>query len=74
MEGTRTPGLLIRSACQIYAADRRMAMLYTLFAFIAIVVSCLGLFGISLFDIRQRYREIAICKVNGAMLKDLYVL
>lgn len=30
--------------------------------------------GISLFDIRQRYREIAIRKVNGAMLKDLYVL
>ena len=59
---------------QIYAADRRMAMLYTSFAFIAIVVSCLGLFGISLFDIRQRYREIAIRKVNGAMLKDLYVL
>ena len=51
-----------------------MAMLYTSFAFIAIVVSCLGLFGISLFDIRQRYREIAIRKVNGAMLKDLYVL
>ena len=59
---------------QMYAADRRMAMLYTAFAFIAIVVSCLGLFGISLFDIRQRYREIAIRKVNGAMLKDLYVL
>ena len=59
---------------QMYAADRRMAMLYTSFAFIAIVVSCLGLFGISLFDIRQRYREIAIRKVNGAMLKDLYVL
>ena len=44
---------------QMYASDRRMAMLYTAFAFIAIVVSCLGLFGISLFDIRQRYREIA---------------
>ena len=59
---------------QMYASDRRMAMLYTAFAFIAIVVSCLGLFGISLFDIRQRYREIAIRKVNGAMLKDLYLL
>lgn len=59
---------------QMYAADRRLAVLYTSFAFIAIVISCLGLFGISLFDIRQRYREIAIRKVNGAMLKDLYVL
>ena len=38
------------------------------------MVSCLGLFGISLFDIRQRYREIAIRKVNGARLTDLYRL
>ena len=28
----------------------------------------------SLFDIRQRYREIAIRKVNGALVKDLYLL
>ena len=29
----------------------------------SIIISCLGLFGLSLFDIRQRYREIAIRKV-----------
>lgn len=29
---------------------------------------------ISLFDIRRRYREIAIRKVNGAKPKDLYIL
>ena len=45
-----------------------------MFAFIAIVVSCMGLFGISLFDIRRRYREIAIRKVNGATLAGLYWL
>ena len=28
----------------------------------------------SLFDIRQRYREIAIRKVNGAQLRNLYVV
>ena len=43
-------------------------------ALIAIIISCLGLFGLSLFDIRQRYREIAIRKVNGAGMKDLYLL
>ena len=32
------------------------------------------MFGISLFDIRQRSREVAIRKVNGASLKDLYLL
>ena len=58
----------------IYQEDRKIAGIYNIFAVIAIVVSCLGLFGISLFDIRQRYREIAIRKVNGAGLKDLYRL
>ena len=58
----------------IYDEDRRVATIYTIFALIAIGVSCLGLFGISLFDIRQRYREIGIRKVNGADMKDLYKL
>ena len=49
-------------------------MTLPIFAFIAIAISCLGLFGISLFDIRQRYREIGIRKVNGAKIKDLYRL
>lgn len=59
---------------QLYKEDRRIASIYSLFAGIGILIICLGLFGISLFDIRQRYREIAIRKVNGAKLKDLYQL
>lgn len=59
---------------KLYAQDRQTANVYFVFALIAIIVSCLGLFGLSLFDIRQRYREIAIRKVNGAGMKDLYSL
>lgn len=58
----------------LYREDRRVASIFTLFAAISILVSALGLFGLSLFDIRQRYREIAIRKVNGAQLRDLYAL
>lgn len=58
----------------LYDKDKQVTGIYMFFAFIAIVISCLGLFGLSLFDIRQRYREIAIRKVNGARLKDLYPL
>lgn len=57
-----------------YAKDRQVATIYCIFAIIAIIIACLGLFGISLFDMRQRYREIAIRKVNGAQLKDIYTL
>lgn len=56
----------------LYREDRRVATVFTLFATISIFVSALGLFGLSLFDIRQRYREIAIRKVNGAQLRNLY--
>ena len=41
-------------------------VVYSVFALIAILISSLGLFSLSLFDVQQRYREIAIRKVNGA--------
>lgn len=56
----------------LYREDRRVSTVFTLFSAISIFVSALGLFGLSLFDIRQRYREIAIRKVNGAQLRNLY--
>ena len=59
---------------KLYEEDRQVSIIYSVFALIAIAVSCLGLFGISLFDIRQRYREIALRKVHGASMKDLYQL
>ncbi|MBR4043608.1 MAG: ABC transporter permease [Bacteroidaceae bacterium] len=59
---------------ELYEDDRQVTIIYSVFALIAIAVSCLGLFGISLFDIRQRYREIALRKVHGAGMKDLYQL
>ena len=58
----------------LYEDDRQVTVIYSVFAMIAIAVSCLGLFGISLFDVRQRYREIALRKVHGAGMKDLYQL
>ena len=58
----------------MYTQDRQTATIYSIFAGMAIIISSLGLLGISLFDIRQRYREIAIRKVNGASAKDLYRL
>ena len=66
--------LVADKVSKLYQEDKRVAGIYTLFSGVAILIICLGLFGISLFDIRQRYREIAIRKVNGAGLKDLYRL
>lgn len=66
--------LLDDDVARLYKSDRQIAMVYVIFASIGIIIICLGLFGISLFDIRQRYREIAIRKINGASSGDLYLL
>ncbi|MDR1756634.1 MAG: ABC transporter permease [Culturomica sp.] len=50
----------------LYAEERKVATVYGIFTGIAIAISVLGLFSLSLFDIQQRRREIAIRKVNGA--------
>ncbi|MCQ2220469.1 MAG: FtsX-like permease family protein [Prevotella sp.] len=56
---------------KLYADDARTVRIYTTFALLSIFISCLGLFGISLYDIQHRRREIALRRVHGAMLRDV---
>ena len=58
----------------LYAQDRLQMRIFLLFAAVAILISVLGLLGISLYDIRCRYREIALRKVHGASPSDLFLL
>ena len=51
---------------ELYLEDLHLTQIYSIFAIIAILISSLGLFSLSLFDVQQRFREIAIRKVNGA--------
>ena len=55
----------------LYVEERKVATVYGIFTLIAIGISVLGLFSLSLFDIQQRRREIAIRKVNGATTADV---
>jgi len=54
-----------------YENERRIVNIYLLFAGLAVAVSCLGLFGLSLYEVRLRYREIALRKVHGAKVGDI---
>ena len=49
-----------------YRADQQFGSVFSTFALITIFVSILGLFGLALFEIQQRIKEIGIRKVLGA--------
>jgi ABC-type antimicrobial peptide transport system permease subunit len=55
----------------LYEEDRKVATIYSIFTLIAILISALGLFGMSFFDIQQRRREIAFRKVHGASVSGI---
>jgi putative ABC transport system permease protein len=57
-----------------YHAEKQFRTTFGLFAILAILIACLGLFGLSGFIIIQRTKEIGLRKVNGATAKDILFL
>jgi len=57
-----------------YAGDRRQGKLFGAFAFLAVFISCLGLFGLASFLAEQRTKEIGIRKTLGASIPDIILL
>lgn len=55
----------------LYAAEKRVATLSRYFAALAILISCLGLFGLAAFTARRRTKEIGIRKVLGASERSI---
>jgi putative ABC transport system permease protein len=49
-----------------YAEDQRFGAVFGLFALLAIAIACLGLLGLSAYNVMQRSREISIRKILGA--------
>jgi predicted permease len=50
----------------LYQAEQRLGSLFNVFAVLAIVISCLGLYGLSAYLAERRTRELGIRKVLGA--------
>jgi ABC-type antimicrobial peptide transport system permease subunit len=58
----------------LYASEQRISMLSKYFSSIAILISCLGLYGLASFTAERRTREIGIRKVLGASVPKIVML
>ena len=59
---------------RLYTREQTQQSLFSIFAGVAILISCLGLFGLSMFMAEQRTKEIGIRKVLGASEASLVAL
>jgi putative ABC transport system permease protein len=58
----------------LYQSEKNMRTVLGTFTFLAVLVACLGLFGLAAFIIKQRFREIGIRKVLGSSVSGIVKL
>jgi len=62
------------NVAKLYAEEQRLGKLSIVFTFLAILISCLGLFGLVSYVAEQKKKEIGIRKVLGASVKSVVQL
>ena len=67
-------GFLDQDLANLYKGERQMSSIFNLFAALALVISCLGLYGLSAYLAQQRMREIGVRKVLGASVFHIMYL
>ena len=55
----------------VYASERRSAILINSFAFFALFVACLGLLGLVSFSIQQKTKELGVRKILGSSARNI---
>src|SRR5579871_2693413 len=58
---------------KLYESEIRLGKVMNLFSSVAIVLACLGLFGLSSYAAQQRFKEMGIRKVLGASVSDIVI-
>jgi putative ABC transport system permease protein len=59
---------------RLYSADKRQGAMFAVFVGVAILIACMGLFGLAAFTAGRRTKEIGIRKVFGARIRDVVFL
>lgn len=62
---------LDQSLSELYTEDRRQTTLISTFTLITILISCLGLLGLTSYTTQKRYKEIGVRKVLGATVRQI---
>lgn len=57
-----------------YRTEKRMGKMLLYFAGLAILIACMGLFGLALYNTEQKTREIGIRKVFGSTISGVVIL
>jgi len=58
----------------LYSKEQTTEKLIGYSSLIAIIISCLGLFGLSFYGLQKRIKEIGIRKVNGAAVSEILIM
>jgi len=56
---------------ELYSNEKRLGQIFDYFAILAILLSCLGLFGLSAYSAEQRTKEIGIRKALGSTITSI---
>ncbi len=59
---------------ELYEAEDARAKIFAAFSLLAVIIGCLGLFGLAAFTAERRTKEIGIRKVLGARTRDIVQL
>ena len=59
---------------QQYKSDQLFGKVFAVFSFLAILIACFGLLGLSAYNVLQRTKEIGIRKVLGASVQSILLL
>jgi putative ABC transport system permease protein len=58
----------------MYQSDRSSGKLFSIFTLLAIIIACVGLFGLASYSTQQRIQEIGIRKVMGSSVSKIVML
>jgi putative ABC transport system permease protein len=69
-----TYSFLDENLAREYQAEEQIGQLFTVFTVLALIIACIGLFGLASYIATQRSKEIGVRKVLGASTKGLVIM